>query len=127
MEACVNGKQRIKKRLVAKSFLSAIGYDYKTSKIRTIRDADGNVLKEETTIFDNHQPANHNLLMFILCNVDRQLGDNEWHSKHKIEVENTKNVNIQIDGKLATEQIAKLAGRLLGEPERKYVESKVVS
>lgn len=126
-EACTDGKRRVKKRLVAKALLSSIGYDYKSSKVRTIRDAEGIIQKTETTEFDNHQPANHNLLMFVLCNIDRQLGDKEWMSKHKLEIDNTKNINVTIDGNLATKQIAQLAGKLLGEaPQRKQVESKEV-
>jgi len=122
-EACKAGRKQTKKRLVAQMILSSVGYDYSTSKTRTIQDAEGNIQKVETTEFKNHQPANHNLLMFALCNIDRQMGDNEWHSKHKLEIENNKNINIQIDGQLASEQIAKLAGKLLNEiPERKHIE-----
>lgn len=126
-EACIDGRRRVQRRMVAKMMLSSIGYDYKTKKTRTVCDADGNVQKVETTEFDNHQPANHNLLMFALCNIDRQLGEENWRSKHKLEIENNKNINIQIDGELASEQIAKLAGKLLGEPERKLVECKQIN
>lgn len=115
--ACVEGKKREKKRLVAKALLSAVGYDYETSKVKTHKDKEGNTLKIEETKFKNHQPANHNLLMFILCNIDHQLGDKEWFSKHKLEIDETKNIKVTIDGKLATEQITQLAGKILSETE----------
>ena len=129
--ACLEGKQREKKKLVAKALYAAVGYDYETSKTRTIKDSDGNTTKIEETKFKSHQTANHNLLMFLLCNISHQLGDTEdekWQSKQKMEIEQNKNVNIQITGEIATEQIRKLAGRLLNEEERprKQVNSRVV-
>lgn len=128
MLACVEGKQREKKKLVAKSLLAAVGYDYETSKTKTHKDADGIITKIEETKFKSHQPANHNLLMFLLCNLSHQLGDEEsesWQSKQKLEVDQTRNVTVNITGELATEQIRKLAGKLLEEP-RKVIESKEV-
>lgn len=128
--ACVDGKQREKRKLVAKALMSAVGYDYETSKTKTHMDEGGNVTKIEKTEFKSHQPANHNLLMFLLCNLSHQLGDTEedkWQSKQKMEIEQNKNVNIQITGEVATEQIRKLAGRLLDEKEerpRKIIESR---
>jgi len=131
--ACIGGKQREKRKLVAKSLLAAVGYDYKTSKTKTHMDAEGNVVKIERTDFKSHQPPNHNLLMFLLCNMSHQLGDTEdekWQSKQKMEIEQNKNVNIQITGEVATEQIRKLAGRLLDEKEerpKKQVECREVN
>lgn len=111
--ACEEGKRREKKRLVAKALLSAVGYDYETSKTKYHKDKAGEVLKSEVTEFKNHQPANHNLLMFLLCNIDHQLGDKEWFSKHKLEIDETKNIKVTIDGKIASEQIQHLAGKIL--------------
>jgi hypothetical protein len=110
--------------------LAAVGYDYDTSKTRTIKDPEGNVIKVEETKFKSHQAANHNLLMFLLCNLSHQLGDTEedkWQSKQKMEIEQNKNVNIQITGEVASQQIRKLAGRLLGDLDNtKKVNSTVI-
>lgn len=126
-DSCSEGKRREKKKLVAKALLSAVGYDYTTCKTRTIKDADGNVTKVEETKFDNHQAANDRLLVFLLCNIDHQLGDNEWISKQKLEIEQNKNVTLNITGDVAAEQISKLAGKLLEEgQERKPVESRII-
>jgi len=126
-DSCSEGKRREKKKLVAKALLSAVGYDYTTCKTRTIKDADGNVIKVEETKFDNHQAANDRLLVFLLCNIDNQLGDHEWVSKQKLEIEQNKNITLNITGKIASDQIKKLAGKLLEEnQERIFVESKVV-
>jgi len=122
-DACSEGKRREKKKLVAQALLSAIGYDYNTCKTKTIRDKEGNVIKSEVTSFDNHQPSNDRLLVFLLCNIDNQLGDNEWHSKQKLEIEQ-KNINVTITGEIASEQIQKLAGKLLTDSPRKRIESK---
>ncbi|KKL56093.1 hypothetical protein LCGC14_2248840 [marine sediment metagenome] len=96
-DACSEGKRREKKRLVAQALLSAVGYDYHTCKTKITKDKEGKVVKSEETHFDNHQPSNDRLLVFLLCNIDNQLGDNEWHSKQKLEIEQ-KNINIQITG-----------------------------
>jgi len=123
--ACEDGKRVMKRKMVARAMLNAVGYDYQTKKTRTIMDADGNVQKIEETKFDNKQAGNDRLLMFLLCNMDRQLGDNEWHSKQTLEVEN-KNLNITIDGKLASDSIRKLAGKLFDDTKTKQIESKEV-
>lgn len=114
-QACENGKEVEKRKLVAKGLQAAVGYEVTTSKRKITRDASGNITKDEETIFSNHVPENHNLLMFILCNISRQLGDNDWKSKNILEVE-AKSLNVQITGQLATEQIQRLAGRILNEP-----------
>lgn len=112
--ACMEGKVVEEKKLVAKGLLAAVGYETKTSKRKITRDENGNVSKDEETIFTNHVPPNHNLLMFILCNISRQLGNKDWQSKNVMEIEN-KSINLQITGEIASEQIRKLAGRILGE------------
>lgn len=126
-DSCSEGKRREKKKLVAKALLSAVGYDYTTCKTRTIKDADGNVTKVEETKFNNHQAANDRLLVFLLCNIDHQLGDSEWVSKQKLEIEQNKNVTLNITGEIASDQIRKLAGKLLEKgQERKPVESRII-
>lgn len=125
-DSCSEGKRREKKKLVAKALLSAVGYDYTTCKTRTIKDAEGNVTKVEETKFDNHQAANDRLLVFLLCNIDHQLGDNDWVSKQKLEIEQNKNVTLNITGEIASDQIRKIAGKLLKESPRKIVESKEI-
>jgi len=124
-EACEDGKRSIKRRLVSNGLLESLGYEYETSKTKVTKDAEGNILKTEITTFKNKQPPNHNLLMFILCNLDRQIGDDEWKSKHSIEVD-SKTLNVSIDGKVDSEQIKKLAGKILGESGQKQIESIVV-
>lgn len=135
-EACSDGKRSIKRRLVSNGLLESLGYEYETSKTKEIRDAGGNLVKTEKTTFKNKQPPNHNLLMFILCNLDRQIGDDDWKSKHSIEVD-SKTLNVSIDGKIDSEQIKKLAGKILSEsaaegehdrePKRKQIENINVS
>jgi len=120
--AYTEGKSGQLKRLIAKGLLEAAGYDYETSKTKTIHDAEGNLVKTETTTFKNKQPANHNLLMFILCNIDRQLGSDDWRSKHTLEVDN-KTLNVTIDGKIVNEQIERLAGRIFSDSPNKVIES----
>jgi len=115
--ACTDGKRLEKCRLVAKALMSAVGYDYKSSKTKIHRDAEGNVVKIEETKFNNHQPPNHNLLMFLLTNLSYQLKDKpeeKWQGRQKIEVEDKK-ISVKIDGKLASDEIRDLAGRLLSE------------
>jgi len=127
--ACTDGKHNQVKRLVAKSMLEAAGYDYKTKKTRIIKDAEGNITKTEETEFDNHQAANNNLLIFLLCNLSSQLGlgnEENWKSRQKLEIEN-KNLNVTITGELVGEQIERLAGRLLETSPTKVIESKVIN
>jgi len=123
--ACTEGKQNVKRRLIAKGLLESMGYDYETSKTKTIEDAEGNLVKTETTTFKNKQPANHNLLMFILCNLDRQLGEDEWRSKHTLEVDN-KTLNVTIDGEIVNDDIKRLAGKIFGESDRKQIENREI-
>jgi len=127
--ACTDGKHNQVKRLVAKSMLEAAGYDYKTKKTRIIKDAEGNITKTEETEFDNHQAANNNLLIFLLCNLSSQLGlgnEENWKSRQKLEIEN-RNLNVTITGELVSEQIERLAGRLLETNPTKVIESKVIN
>jgi len=127
--ACNRGKHFIIKKIAAKGLMEAVGYNYETSKTRIIKDKDGNVQKIEETHFKNHQAANNNLLIFLLCNLAHQLGlapEENWTSKQKMEIEQ-KNMNVEITGKVAADQIERLAGALLKEEEtRKQINSTVV-
>jgi hypothetical protein len=127
-EACENGKHDQLKRMAAKAMLESVGYDYQSKKTRIIKDTDGNIQKIEETVFDNHQSPNPNLILFLMCNLSSQLGlegIDAWKSRQKMEIEN-RNINLTISGELVSDQINKLAGRLLGESETKQVESKIV-
>jgi hypothetical protein len=128
-DACTAGRHFVLKKMVAKGLMEAVGYDYKSSKTRIIKDAKGNVQKIEETHFTNHQPANNNLLLFLVCNLSHQLGLNPeeaWQSKQKMEIE-SKNVSMEITGKVAADQIEKLAGKLIeAEDERKKIDSTVI-
>lgn len=129
--ACKGGKHKMIKRMVAKTMLEAAGYDYSTSKTRVIKDKFGNVEKVEETTFKNHQPANNNLLIFLLCNLSHQLGladEEAWQSKQKLEID-SRELKVQITGEVAKDQIIKLAGKLLesaNETDKKQIDCKVV-
>ena len=111
-----NGKRDQLKRMVGKAMLEAVGYDYKTSKTEVSRDAEGDIKGTKTVVFTNHQSPQPNLLIFLLCNLSSQLGlENEsaWKSRQKLEIE-SKSINLTITGELVSEQITRLAGKLLG-------------
>jgi len=60
--------------------------------------------------------------MFLVSALDRQLGKNDWIQQHKLEIDEKKNVNVQISGEIISKQIDELAGRL----GRKLIPSEVV-
>lgn len=124
-EAVTDGRRDQLKRMAAKAMLEAVGYDYKTTKTETTFDAEGNIEKTKQVVFTNHQSPQPNMLIFLLCNLSSQLGlENEaaWKSRQKMEIE-SKSINLTISGELVSAQIAKLAGKLLGEPETKQMET----
>lgn len=124
-EAVLDGRRSQLKRMAAKAMLEAVGYDYSTSKTEVSRDAEGNVKGTKEVVFTNHQSPQPNLLIFLLCNLSSQLGlENEaaWKSRQKLEIE-SKSINLTISGELVSEQITKLAGKLLGQPETKQIET----
>jgi hypothetical protein len=110
-KACESGKA------MAKSYLVA-GYATVEKNIKIKRKyitKDGkDVLIEypaEISEFHKHQAPNPGLLMFMLCNMSRQAGDEiPWASTHKVEVEENKKVTVEIKGEIASEQIDRLAG-----------------
>jgi len=122
--AIVEGKEGQQKRLVAKAMQGAGGYDYESSKRKIVRNNDGEIIKDEEVQFNNHQPINHNLLIWLLCNISRQLGDNDWQSKHTVEL-NEKRVTLKIDGSEEFKRISDFAGKYLENV--KTVESKEIN
>jgi hypothetical protein len=122
-KACKDGKKMAKRFLVAQGLRAAGGYDYNTTRVKEYLDATGNLVKKDIVTTTHHQPPNHNLLMFMLCNIDRNLGDDEFKSRHMMESDIKKSVNIQI-GKPESEKICEFAGGLL--EETKEVASEVV-
>ena len=126
--ACENGKRIIKRKLIASAIREAMGYQFETTKKHIVRDADGKTIKEDETVFTNRTPSNPQLIMFVLCNLARQLGDNDWASKHTMEMSDG-GIRIKIEGKLESDRIAQLAGKLLKEAEQttKFVESKEIN
>lgn len=121
-QACDEGKRIVKGRLVASAIKESMGYDFTSSKTKYIKNKDGEIIKEEKTVFSNHQPANHNLLMFVLCNIARQLGDNDWASKHTLDVTDG-GTRIKIEGKLEGDKILQLVQKLTGIRPAMLIES----
>ncbi len=113
--AVEDGRREQKKRLVARAMKMAMGYSFTEKNEKLTYDKDDNVIKRETSQFDKECPGNERLLVFLLCNLDRQLDDNEWKAANKVELDDTASVTINIDGKAAKEQIKKLSGDLLHE------------
>lgn len=111
--ACEDGRREQKKRLVARAMKQACGYKYTEFNVKEILNPAGEVLKREKSEFHRENPGNERLLVFLLCNLDRQLKDDEWHATNRVEVEETKSVTINIDGHHARDQIKKLSGDLL--------------
>jgi hypothetical protein len=123
--ACEDGKREQKKRLVARAMKQAVGYDFTEKNVKRIYNAEGKLVKCEESEFNRHNPGNERMLVFLLCNLDRQLGDEAWQSVKQIEV-NQKTIHThQLDAGAAREQIKALAAGLV-ESERKQVESTVL-
>lgn len=113
-KACTDGKKLAMSYLIAQGLRAAAGYNTLEKNIKIKRKFVGDELVEypaEISEFHKHVQPDASLLMFMLCNMSRQLKDEmPWTSQHKIEVEENKNVNIKISGKVASEQIDRLAG-----------------
>ena len=110
--ACDEGKREQKKRIVARAMKQALGYNYVEKNVKHYYNADGSLIKTEESEFHKENPGNERLLVFLLTNIDRQLGDEDWKAVSKIEVDESRSVKITVDGKSAREQIARLAGEL---------------
>jgi hypothetical protein len=111
--ACETGRVEVKKLLIATGMRQALGYKYTERNIKRTMDSDGSVIKQEESEFQKEMPGNERMLVFMLMNLDRQLKDKEWENINKIEVDESKTIKINIDGKSAKEQIARLSGELL--------------
>jgi hypothetical protein len=120
--ACEHGKKTALSYLVASGLRAATGYGTIEKNIKIKKkwttDAEGkDILVEfpaEVSEFHKHHEPNASLLMFMLCNISRQLKEETpWASAHKIEIDENKQVNIKISGKVASEQIDRLAGAFM--------------
>jgi hypothetical protein len=123
--ACEEGSLITKKRLVASGIKQALGYDYTSSKTVEKTDKNGQPVIETTT-FVQHQTGNHNLLTFLLLNMARRDGSYDWVTPKQVIETDNKTISVRIDGKLASEAIDKLAGKLLSETPRKKIKSVVI-
>jgi len=124
-KACEDGKKMAVQYMVARGLRAAAGYEYEecNEKYKTVFDPKTGENKEvlvSKSVFKKYQPPDSRLLMFMLANLDPE----NWAKSHKIEVDENRNINIRLQGEVASDQISRLAGRLLENP--KAVESKVV-
>lgn len=115
--ACDRGKEMARSYLVARGLRAAAGYDYVernvSHKVKFLKDGT-RVDYDEVHEFHKHQKPDGSLLMFLLCNLSRQLKDDEpFQSTHKVEVEETKKWQLTLTGKAAVDQIKKLAGAFM--------------
>lgn len=125
--AIKEGKHYELKRLLAKCYLAAEGYRYKTRKRTVTKNADGSVKQVKEEEFENFQTPDNTMLVFLICNLTRQLGledDQAWLSKQKLEIE-SKNLTVSVTADQITQQIERLAGNLLAgeDSNRKQVEA----
>jgi cell division protein FtsL len=127
--AIKEGKKYELQRLLAKCYLAAEGYRYKTRKKTVTKDATGNVKSVKEEEFENFQTPDNTMLVFLICNLTRQLGledDETWLSKQKLEIE-SRNLSVSITSDQITAQIERLAGNLLsqGDSSRKQIDAKI--
>jgi len=108
------GKKIAAQHLVASGLRSACGYDYEVGN--KYYDKDGNFLRK--TVQTKHEPVNDRLLIFMLCNMDRN-----WKSVHKVEVEG-RSFHLNLTGKLEKDAISAFAGKLADKYGRKQIEGK---
>jgi len=113
--ALAAGKKVAVQHLVAQGLKSAIGYDHDLEF--KYYDAKGNLKRR--TVQTKHEPVNDRLLIFMLCNLDRN-----WKSVHKVEVEGRSFV-MNLTGKLEKDAIAAFAGKLGERYGSKQLEGEV--
>lgn len=123
-KAMEEGKSIAVNYLVAQGMRAAAGYDYTESNekytIKTDEDGVEHTVCVGKSVYNKHQSPDAKLLMFLLSN----LSPDKWRISHKIDIREDKRVNIQIDGKIVSEQIDKLAGAL--NDNIKQIEAKVI-
>ena len=117
-QAFTDGKRLAKSYLIAKGLRAAAGYQYVEKNVKYKKKVldDGTELEyaAETSEFHKEMKPDSTLLMFLLCNMSRQLKEEEpWVSVHKVEVKDDKTINVKLSGKVATEEIRRLAGAFL--------------
>lgn len=127
--ACEDGKEVAKVYLIAQGLKAAAGYNTleKNIKIKRKVMTDGSVVEyaAEESHFHKHVKPDSSLLVFMLANLSRMTKDEiPWTSQHKIELENNKSVNIKISGRIASDQITKLAGNFMPE---EFIEAEIVN
>uniref|UniRef100_A0A6M3IF91 Putative DNA binding, helix-turn-helix domain containing protein n=1 Tax=viral metagenome TaxID=1070528 RepID=A0A6M3IF91_9ZZZZ len=129
--AIKEGKKHELKRLLAKCYLAAEGYRYKTRKKTVTKSADGSIKSVKEEEFENFQTPDNTMLVFLICNLTRQLGLDDadaWLSKQRLEIE-SKNLTVSVSSDDITNQIARLAGNLLTNQSEtiKKIESKTIN
>ncbi|MBW1931451.1 MAG: hypothetical protein JRI56_00190 [Deltaproteobacteria bacterium] len=131
-KACAEGKSIAKAYLVAKGLRAAMGYDVEERDTTLVRNEEGELVVQKEVRKLRHRPADKDLLIFFLLNMDRMEGKEEWKHVKSIEItEKKQNLNVNLSGNIASEDIRKLAGAALKEADkqdkkRKSVESKTV-
>lgn len=119
--ACKEGKELATQNLIAEAFRVATGYEFEERNEKWEEDKEGNRIGKKTvSVFQKRMPANPNLLIFMLCNLDPK----NWMAKHKLQIDDNRNIHITLNGKMVSEQIDRLAGKLLGNT--KFIESNVI-
>lgn len=107
-DACKIGKKTSNALLVAQMFRSATGYDYEESDHKPNPET-GEIELDKVKV--KHQPGNGALAMFLATNL---MPD---QFKHKVELTKSGYV-LDESSELSSDQIEKLAGRLLEESKR---------
>jgi hypothetical protein len=113
-EACDEGRRIAQSHLVAQAIRAAAGYDYteeneKLEQQGHNEDGTPHYVVTSKSVFTKHQRPDPKLLVFLLSNLDPE----QWKAAHKIQIDQNKNVHITIDGKVASDQINKLAGQFI--------------
>jgi hypothetical protein len=115
-QACTDGKRLAKNVLVATGLRVAQGYDYteENVKIKTRINKETDEIEEyvaERSTFHKHQKPDSTMLAFMLCNLSRQLKEDEpFVSQHKVEIDEHRDIHIHASGEKALEHIDSLAG-----------------
>ena len=106
--------------LIAKGIQKASCYSYEEVRTKTITDAEGNPTgKAEKTVTTKHQPADGALLMFLVENLDRKLGGNNWMRRTVTEVNGNVTHHV-INGKDIATQIDRLGAKWTNAIEAEF-------